>query len=350
MAKLLIGLTFIMSVISTGIVQSQTAPYIALKYMVKVNDGSIGIDSNRISPRYSWLDDHRLVIPIKKVVEERPGKYLLDTEYILDIDLFILDIMTGKAVKLASYDNISYLGIRQSKQGDIFFISRSVYRQINQDSPGDLRRFHEYDAVNISTLEIFPTTRETYLRQRLPSYDDEIEPSQDIFRANDSDNLSDEWERPPFYSGEDYIIAYWGESYIVAMGTFHVQSPEQYNIRLYDRNGSTTYVLPHISVYGEHAERHPEILQSSRGGSFLFLNELKATHTVKDALQLSVRDSIISIYGFTDNDPTEYYNTVIYTMDTEDFGKDYAVGEVFEVDRETIDGSVMSTGPANISP
>lgn len=82
----------------------------------------------------------------------------------------------------------------------------------------------------------------------------------------------------------------------------------------------------------------------------MFLNELKATHTVQDVLQLSVRDSIISIYGFTDNDPTEYYDTVIYSMDTEDFGEDYAVGEVFEVDRETIDGSVMSTGPVNISP
>ena len=51
-----------------------------------------------------------------------------------------------------------------------------------------------------------------------------------------------------------------------------------------------------------------------------------------------------------DDDPTEYYDTVIYSMDTEDFGEDYAVGEVFEVDRETIDGSVMSTGPVNISP
>ena len=350
MTKLLVVLTFIMSAISTGIAQSQTPSYIALKYMVKVNDGSIGIYSNSIFPRYSWLDDHRLVIPIKKVVEERPGKYLLDTKYLLDIDLFILDIITGKALKLASYDNISYLGIRQSKQGDIFFISRSEYRQINQDSPGDLQRFHEYDAVNVSTLEIFPTIRETYLQQRLPSHRDRIEPSQDILRADNSSNLSNEWEPPPFYSGEDYIIAYWGESYIVAMGPFHVHSPEQYNIRLYDRNGSTAYVLPHISVYGAHAEEHPEILQSSRGGSFLFLNELKATHTVQDALQLSVRDSIISIYGFTDDDPTEYYDTVIYSMDTEDFGEDYAVGEIFEVDRETIDGSVMSTGPVNISP
>lgn len=341
MTKLLVVLTFIMSAISTGIAQSQTPSYIALKYMVKVNDGSIGIYSNSIFPRYSWLDDHRLVIPIKKVVEERPGKYLLDTKYLLNIDLFILDIITGKALKLASYDNISYLGIRQSKQGDIFFISRSEYRQINQDSPGDLQRFHEYDAVNVSTLEIFPTIRETYLQQRLPSHRDRIEPSQDIFRANDSDNLSDEWGTPSFY---------WGKDHIVALGALHVRFPQQYDIRLYNHNGSNAYVLPHVLVSGEHAEGYPEILQSSRGGSFLFLNELKATHTVQDALQLSVRDSIISIYGFTDDDPTEYYDTVIYSMDTEDFGEDYAVGEVFEVDRETIDGSVMSTGPVNISP
>ena len=330
--------------------QLETDRYISLSYIVRVQEGTIGHPSESIFPRYSWLDDHRLVIPIKKVVEERPGKYLLDTEFILDIDLFILDIVTGKTVKLASYDNISGLEMGQSKQGDVFFISRSEYRQINQDSPGDLQKVYEYDAVNVSTLEIFPTTRETYFRQGLPSYDDEIEPSQDIIRADNSSNLSNEWEPPPFYSGEDYIIAYWGENYIVAMGTFHVQSPEEYNIRLYDRNGSTAYVLPHISVYGEHAEGHPEILQSSRSGSFLFLNELKATHTVKDALQLSVRDSIICIYGFTDDDPTDYYDTVIYSMDTEDFGENYAVGEIFEVDRETIDGSVMSTGPVNISP
>ena len=330
--------------------QLETDRYISLSYIVRVQEGTIGHPSESIFPRYSWLDDHRLVIPIKKVVEERPGKYLLDTEFILDIDLFILDIVTGKTVKLASYDNISGLEMGQSKQGDVFFISRSEYRQINQDSPGDLQKVYEYDAVNVSTLEIFPTTRETYFRQGLPSYDDEIEPSQDIIRADNSSNLSNEWEPPPFYSGEDYIIAYWGENYIVAMGTFHVQSPEEYNIRLYDRNGSTAYVLPHISVYGEHAEGHPEILQSSRSGSFLFLNELKATHTVKDALQLSVRDSIICIYGFTDDDPTDYYDTVIYSMDTEDFGENYAVGEIFEVDRETIDGSIMSTGPVNISP
>ena len=332
--------------------------YISLDYIVRVQEGTIGHPSESIFPRYSWLDDHRLVVPTKKVVEERPGKYQLDSghildikEYILDIDLFILDIMTGKAVKLASYYNISYLGIRQSKRGDIFFISRSVYRQINQDSPGDLQRFHEYDAVNISTLEILPTTRETYLQQRLPSYDDEIESSQDIFRANDSDNLSDEWGNPSFY---------WGEDYIVALGVLQDQFPHQYDIRLYNHDGSTAYVLPHVLVVGAHAAGYPEILQLSRSGSFSFLNELSATQSVRRTLGLPVgisligglqfSSSLISIYGFTDENPTEYHNTVIYIMDTEDFGKDYDIGEVFEVEQETIDGSVMSTGPANISP
>ena len=250
--------------------------------------------------------------------------------------------MTGKAVKLASYDNISDLEIGQSKQGDVFFISRSVYRQINQDSPGDLQRFHEYDAVNISTLEIFPTTRETYFRQWLPSHYDEIEPSQDILRANDSDNLSNEWGDPSFY---------WGEDYIVALGVLQAQFPHQYDIRLYNHDGSTAYVLPHILVVGAHAAGYPEILQLSRSGSFLFLNELSATQSMASTLGLRVGgNSLISIYRFTDENPTEYHNTVIYTMDTEDFGKDYDVGEVFEVEQETIGGSVMSTGPANISP
>ena len=331
--------------------QLETDRYISLNYIVRVQEGTIGHQSHSIFPRYSWLDDHRLVVPIKKVVEERPGKYLLDTEYILDIDLFILDIMTGKAVKLASYYNISYLGIRQSKRGNIFFISRSVYRQINQDSPGDPQEVYEYDAVNISTLEILPTTRETYLQQRLPSYDDEIEPSQDILRANNPIDLSDEWGTPSFY---------WGEDYIVALGVLQAQFPHQYDIRLYNHDGSTAYVLPHILVVGAHAAGYPEILQLSRSGSFLFLNELLATQSVRDTLGLPVgisligglqfSSSLISIYGFTDENPTEYHNTVIYTMDTEDFGKDYEVGEVFEVDRETIDGSVMSTGPVNISP
>ena len=322
--------------------QLETNRYISLNYIVRVQEGIIGHLPNSIFLRYSWLDDHRLVVPIKKVVEERPGKYLIDTEYILDIDLFILDIMTGKAVKLASYYSISYLGIRQSKRGDIFFISRSVYRQINQDSPGDLQRFHEYDAVNISTLEILSTTRETYLQQRLPSYDDEIEPSQDIFRTNGSDDLSDEWGTPSFY---------WGEDYIVALGVLQAQFPHQYDIRLYNHDGFTAYVLPHILVVGAHAAGYPEILQLSRSGSFLFLNELSATQSMASTLGLRVGgNSLISIYRFTDENPTEYHNTVIYTMDTEDFGKDYKVGEVFEVEQETIDGSVMSTGPANISP
>ena len=325
--------------------QLETDRYISLNYIVRVQEGTVGHQSHSIFLRYSWLDDHRLVVPIKKVVEERSGKYLLDTEYILDIDLFILDIMTGKAVKLASYYNISYLGIRQSKRGDIFFISRSVYRQISQDSPGDLQEVYEYDAVNISTLEILPTTRETYLQQRLPSYDDEIEPSQDILRANNPINLSDEWGNPSFY---------WGEDYIVALGVLQAKFPHQYDIRLYNHDGSTAYVLPHILVVGAHAAGYPEILQLSRSGSFLFLNELSATQSVRSTLrfvlELGVSSSLISIYGFTDENPTEYHNTVIYIMDTEDFGKDYEVGEVFEVEQETINGSVMSTGPANISP
>ena len=120
------------------------------------------------------------------------------------------------------------------------------------------------------------------------------------------------------------------------------------------------YVLPHVLVVGAHAAGYPEILQLSRSGSFLFLNELSATQSVRRTLGLPVgisligglqfSSSLISIYGFTDENPTEYHNTVIYIMDTEDFGKDYEVGEVFEVEQETIDGSVMSTGPANISP
>ena len=337
LARLLIIFIFLLSVIMDGTAQEQTGPYIAFKYMVKVKDGSIGYFYHNISPRYLWLDDHRLVIPVREVV----GR--IEEYELIDIDLFVLDLTNGTAVKAASYENIIDIDFSQSERGDVLLLSTDGYHQTDQSSLDNSRIISEYAAVNIATLEIMPLTRETYFEQQVSGYSYEVESNST--QSNNNEQVARYgWGIPSFY---------WGDDYITALSLIPGLSPPlEYDIRLYHHDASTAYVLPHVSVYAEHAVGYPEILQLSPGGSLLFLNENLATYTVRDVFELrgSGINSIISIYGFTDEDPTEYYDTMVYTMDDEDFGKDYAVGEVFKVDREIIDGSIMSTGPVSASP
>ena len=261
----------------------------------------------------------------------------------IDIDLFVLDLTNGTAVKAASYENIIDIDFSQSERGDVLLLSTDGYHQTDQSSLDNSQIISEYAAVNIATLEIMPLTRETYFEQQVSGYSYEVESNST--QSNNNEQVARYgWGIPSFY---------WGDDYITALSLIPGLSPPlEYDIRLYHHDASTAYVLPHVSVYAEHAVGYPEILQLSPGGSLLFLNENLATYTVRDVFELrgSGINSIISIYGFTDEDPTEYYDTMVYTMDDEDFGKDYAVGEVFKVDREIIDGSIMSTGPVSPSP
>lgn len=66
-----------------AVAQPETDRYIALHYVVRVTDSTVGM--SEIRPRYLWLDDHRLVVPIREVVEERRGADLQN------VDLFVLD-------------------------------------------------------------------------------------------------------------------------------------------------------------------------------------------------------------------------------------------------------------------
>ena len=315
--------------------------FIALKYLVVLEDDNPPIDEN-IVPRYLWLDDHRLVIPIREVTGEQQGKD------ILDIDVFVLDVTEGTAMKIVSYEGILELDLQQSQRGDVFFLSRSVYRDTGLPSPNDIQEFYESDAVNIASLKVSPTSRESYLQQLSITNSNTIEKYPDPLLHNDSNDIYDSWGTPSHYWGE------WGD-YIVALGS--VVEERTYNllcdIRLYNSKGSTVYVLPHISILVTDAmHRIEHHLQVSREGSFFFIREIDKGYALREIKLPFLRYGyqIISIYGFTDEDPTEYYDTVIYLMDGEEFGKNYAVGEVFQVNQETIESSALATDPISASP
>lgn len=315
--------------------------FIALKYLVVLDDDNPPMDEN-IVPRYLWLDDHRLVIPIREVTGEQQGKD------VLDIDVFVLDVTKGTAMKIVSYEGILELDLQQSQRGDVFFLSRSVYRDTGLPSPNDVEEVYESDAVDIASLKVSPTSRERYLQQLIIMSSDTIEEYPDSLLYNDSNDIYDSWGTPSHYWGE------WGD-YIVALGS--IVEELSYNalcdIRLYNSKGSTVYVLPHISVFVTDAmHRIEHHLQVSREGSFFFIREIDKGYALQEIKLPFLRYGyqIISIYGFTDEDPTEYYDTVIYLMDGEEFGKNYAVGELFQVNQETIESSALATGPISASP
>lgn len=315
--------------------------FIALKYLVVLEYDNPPMDEN-IVPRYLWLDDHRLVIPIREVTGEQQGKD------VLDIDVFVLDVTEGTAIKIVAYESILELDLQQSQQGDVFFLSRSFYRDTGLPSPNDIEEVYESDAVNIASLKVSPTSRERYFQQRIIMSRDTIEEYPDSLLYNDSNDIYDSWGTPSHYWGE------WGD-YIVALGS--IVEELSYNalcdIRLYNSKGSTVYVLPHISVFVTDAmHRIEHHLQVSREGSFFFIREIDKGYALQEIKLPFLRYGyqIISIYGFTDEDPTEYYDTVIYLMDGEEFGKNYAVGELFQVNQETIESSALATGPISASP
>ena len=315
--------------------------FIALKYLVVLEYDNPPMDEN-IVPRYLWLDDHRLVIPIREVTGEQQGKD------VLDIDVFVLDVTEGTAIKIVAYEGILELDLQQSQQGDVFFLSRSFYRDTGLPSPNDIEEVYESDAVNIASLKVSPTSRERYFQQRIIMSRDTIEEYPDSLLYNDSNDIYDSWGTPSHYWGE------WGD-YIVALGS--IVEELSYNalcdIRLYNSKGSTVYVLPHISVFVTDAmHRIEHHLQVSREGSFFFIREIDKGYALQEIKLPFLRYGyqIISIYGFTDEDPTEYYDTVIYLMDGEEFGKNYAVGELFQVNQETIESSALATGPISASP
>lgn len=315
--------------------------FIALKYLVVLDDDNPPMDEN-IVPRYLWLDDHRLVIPIREVTGEQQGKD------VLDVDVFVLDVTEGTAMKIVAYEGILELDLQQSQRGDVFFLSRSFYRDTGLPSPNDIEEVYESDAVDIASLKVSPTSRERYLQQLIIMSSDTIEEYPDSLLYNDSNDIYDSWGTPSHYWGE------WGD-YVVALGSIVEELP--YNllcdIRLYDSKGSTVYVLPHISVFVTDAmHRIEHHLQVSREGSFFFIREIDKGYALREIRLPFLRYGyqIISIYGFTAEDPTEYYDTVIYLMDGERFGKNYAVGEVFQVNQETIESSALATGPISASP
>ena len=315
--------------------------FIALKYLVVLEYDNPPMDEN-IVPRYLWLDDHRLVIPIREVTGEQQGKD------VLDIDVFVLDVTEGTAIKIVAYEGILELDLQQSQQGDVFFLSRSFYRDTGLPSPNDIEEVYESDAVNIASLKVSPTSRERYFQQRIIMSRDTIEEYPDSLLYNDSNDIYDSWGTPSHYWGE------WGD-YIVALGS--IVEELSYNalcdIRLYNSKGSTVYVLPHISVFVTDAmHRIEHHLQVSREGSFFFIREIDKGYALQEIKLPFLRYGyqIVSIYGFTDEDPTEYYDTVIYLMDGEEFGKNYAVGELFQVNQETIESSALATGPISAAP
>lgn len=314
--------------------------FIALKYLVVLDDENPPMDEN-IVPRYLWLDDHRLVIPIREVTGEQQGKD------VLDVDVFVLDVTEGTAIKIVAYEGILELDLQQSQRGDVFFLSRSFYRDTGLPSPNDVEEVYESDAVDIASLKVSPTSRERYFQERIIMSRDTIEEYPDSLLYNDSNDIYDSWGTPSYYWGE------WGD-YIVALGS--IVEELTYNllcdIRLYNSKGSTVYVLPHISVFITDAMHRIENFQVSREGSFFFIFSSKVdTGYALQKIKLRFpRYQKISIYGFTAEDPTEYYDTVIYLMDGEQFGKNYAVGEVFQVNQETIESSALATGPISASP
>ena len=315
--------------------------FIALKYLVVLDDDNPPMHEN-IVPRYLWLDDHRLVIPLREVTGEQQGKD------VLDIDAFVLDVTEGTAMKIVSYEGILELDLQQSQRGDVFFLSRSFYRDTGLPSPNDIEEVYESDAVDIASLKVSPTSRESYLQQLSITNSNTIEEYPDSLLYNDSNDIYDSWGTPSHYWGE------W-DDYIVALGSIVEERTYNrlYDIRLYNSKGSTVYVLPHISVFVTDAmHRIEHHLQASREGSFFFIREIDKGYALREIKLPFLRYGyqIISIYGFTDEDPTEYYDTVIYLMDGERFGKNYAVGEVFQVNQETIESSALATGPISASP
>lgn len=333
--RMTICILTVVPIVSTA-QQHDMNQFIALKYLVVLDDDNPPMNEN-IVPRYLWLDDYRLVIPLREVTGEQQGKDVLD-----------IDVTEGTAMKIVSYEGISGLRLAQSQRGDVFFLSRSFYRDTGLPSPNDVEEVYESDVVDIASLKVSPTSRERYFQQRIIMSHDTIEEYPDSLLYNDSNDIYDSWGTPSHYWGE------WGD-YVVALGS--IVEELSYNalcdIRLYNSKGSTVYVLPHISVFVTDAmHRIEHHLQVSREGSFFFIREIDKGYALQEIKLPFLRYGyqIISIYGFTDEDPTEYYDTVIYLMDGEEFGKNYAVGELFQVNQETIESSALATGPISASP
>ncbi len=220
-----------------------------------------------------------------------------------------------------------------------------VMFDIDASAPTGVWREYEDYAMDVSTFEITPTTLETIQQQRAVIQPGSRRQYPEALLRITTNDLYNSTERLSRGRSPTYYWEQWGE-YIVALGVLDGDLPtDPHDVRLYHNDGSTVYVLPQIRVYNRHILSFPAAIQLSSAGRFLLLNETIATRSARHALRLRDIRSVIYIYGFADEDPTEHHDTVVYVMDTEDFGAGYAIREVFEVEREIVDGSALSTGP-----
>ncbi len=307
--------------------------YIALRYIVRVSDAISGFPGNVIRPRYMWLDDHRLVIPVKEVIEERQGYELQN------ISVFVIDLHRGTAVRTVTFESVYGVVFVPSASGDNLFVSSIYDLRPPDEGQFGIQELRERYSMDTNTLELGSTTREMIIQERPEISPFSERPYPDALISGASE-LHD-WYRA--HTTPLYDWAWWGD-YIVGLGAETRSIPFFYHdLRLYTQDGATAYVLPEIEVdvIGLHSQ---VALQTSPNSEYLMISESIAG-LASIRLYGTSPSSILYIYGFVDEDPTGGYETIIYNTDTEDFGAGYAIREVFEVEREIVDGSALSTGP-----
>ncbi len=304
--------------------QSVQEPFIALDFVLKVNDGTIGMSN--ISPRYLWLDDHSLIVPIRETIgiqnSSRPRQ---------NVDIFFVDLLSGTAVRAVSFSEVLGVTIVPSESSETLFLA------VTLEAEGVHETKSRY-MLNLRTFNLESTTLEVIQEQRTAIQPGHLMPYPDALRLSSENDLYDK-----NINGIDYPWQQWGK-YVVGLGR-QVDSVWVNQMNLYNKSGLTAYILPEIQVYNDHMCNYPEVMQVSPGGRFMMLNEPQSSTLTAIALDIPVSGSLISIYGFTEEDPTQHYDTVFLDLSADNFGEGYCIGEEFPIERQIVDGSVLSAKP-----
>ena len=119
----------------------------------------------------------------------------------------------------------------------------------------------------------------------------------------------------------------------------------EYTLNLYNDDGFPEYEIPRIRVYYQSFTYSPHVIQVSPDGELLMLHEPTASGVARRVFPEARPDQAMYFWSFTEDDPTEYYETTLYYADSPDFGAGYDVGEWFEMESEIVNGAPFSTGP-----
>lgn len=339
------GLALFLLLICATVSGADPVKRLELAYVVKVPGTQTAVTRH---PPYIWADEHTLIAPIQQRHEEEFDFPLQD------VRLLSLDVETAAARYLTTFERVRNVELYQAKEQDRVVAAVVVDRVSDPESPGTRSKYSQH-ILDLSSMNVECVDRKTAISSIASVQPVDHQQYPELLHQLETNDL---YEDPARSTGRGksgtYDWARWGD-FVVALGEpFHGQpdsdavlSKLSHDLRLYDAEGRTRYIFPHVSMIPGNTTAIPTMLQTSPDGRYLMVSPQNFRARSGGGLDLEEMGFLL-IYELTDANPSSPVETVRYTIE-QDTGEEQSSGSSVEVERALVDGSAMSTGPIRSS-